>query len=106
MATSERPIPAEARARGTLRGVEVKRIHARLRGMVARREVAVAEVIDAASDPDVGGMRLKTLLAAAPGWTPEGVASWMAEAGIPLDKRLRGLGPLQREAVDRRFGAV
>lgn len=69
--------------------------------------LSVAEVLKAASEPGpIGKMRVSALLAAMPGLGKIRAGQVMERLKIDENRRLRGLGPNQREALLEEFGQV
>lgn len=66
---------------------------------------SLSSVIEAAeTDEAIGKLKVSALLEALPGVGPVRAKQIMAEVGIAESRRVRGLGPHQRDALVTRFG--
>ncbi len=94
------PLDDDARRRALLGAAEARRVRADWKSRLARGEVDLEALIDAAaSDPAVGKMKVVEALGALPGVGPRGVERILDACAIASSRRLRGLGPRQREAL-------
>ena len=101
------PVPAHSpqqREQARSRAVAARRERAELRGRLKHGQVGLAEVLDRASDdPSIARMRVLTLVESLPGVGPATAVRVMDELGIAHSRRVRGLGPHQRTALQERF---
>lgn len=77
---------------------------AALKRAVKTGDVTLAEALES-DDPASARMRVSELLASLPGMGRVGASQAMARLGIAPGRRVGGLGPRQREALLREFGA-
>lgn len=87
------------------RATEVRRVRAELKQMLKGGEVGLPELIDRADGNDiVARMKVAEVLESLPAHGKVKAARIMDELRIAPSRRLRGLGPRQREALVARFG--
>lgn len=78
----------------------VRQIRAELKQMLKSGEVPLAEVLDRAKTEDaLARMRVSDVLAAMPSYGPVKARRLMEQVNIAPTRRVRGLGPRQREAL-------
>jgi len=94
--------PEERRA-ALQRATEARRTRAELKSRVKAGELSLAEVL-ARDDEAVRNLKVSDLLAALPGVGPATAARWMERLRIAPSRRVRGLGPRQRERLIATFG--
>ncbi len=75
-----------------------RRTRAALKARVKAGELSLAEVL-ASDDEAVRNLRVSELLAALPRMGPRTAATRMERLGIAPSRRIRGLGPRQRERL-------
>ncbi len=94
------PLDDDARRRALRTAADARRVRAEWKGRLSTGEADVAALLEAAlSEPALAGLRVADALGALPGVGPKGVERIMAECGIAASRRLRGLGPRQRDAL-------
>jgi hypothetical protein len=94
------PLDDDARRRALRTAADVRRVRAEWKGRLAAGEVDVAALLEASlTEPALAGLRIADALGALPGVGPKGVEHIMAQCGIAPSRRLRGLGPRQRDAL-------
>jgi len=90
----------EARAAALVKAAEARRIRAELKQMLKSGEVTLRQVLDGSGDSDaLAKMRVIDVLSAMPAYGPIKARRLMEELDIASSRRLRGLGPRQREAL-------
>lgn len=102
------PLPvltADQRADALARATEARRRRAETKIRLKNREVLLSEVLDAAETDDaLAKMRVTDLLESLPRVGPHRAELLIDEFGISRSRRLKGLGPLQRQVLVERFG--
>lgn len=97
------PLPEldpEQRRAALEKAAENRRIRAELKQMLKAGEVPLREVLDRAADADaLAKMRVADVIEAMPAYGPVKARRLMEELAIASSRRLRGLGPRQREAL-------
>lgn len=83
---------------------DARRARAALRERIAAGELAVDEVLSI-TDPLVSRMHVRTLIEAVPGFGKAKARSLMARLHIPENRRVKGLGSRQRQALVDSLGA-
>jgi hypothetical protein len=97
------PLDDDARRRALRTAADARRVRADWKGRLCSGEVDVAMLLDASLvEPALAGLRVADALGALPGVGPKGVERIMSDCGIAPSRRLRGLGPRQREALTAR----
>lgn len=90
----------EARAAALAKAAEARRIRAELKQMLKAGEVSLRQVLDRAGDSDaLAKMRVIDVVGAMPAYGPVKARRLMEQLDIAATRRLRGLGPRQREAL-------
>ncbi len=90
----------EARTAALAKAAEARRIRAELKQMLKAGEVSLRQLLDQANDSDaLAKMRVIEVLTAMPAYGPVKARRLMEELDIAPSRRLRGLGPRQREAL-------
>jgi hypothetical protein len=91
--------PEERRA-ALVKAAEARRIRAELKQMLKAGEVTLGQVLDrAASAEALAKMRVSEVLEAMPAYGPVKARKLMEQLDIAPTRRIRGLGPRQREAL-------
>lgn len=80
-----------------------RRIRAEVKARVKAGELSLAEVLDR-DEEAVRSLKVSELLAALPRMGPPTAARAMERLGIAASRRVRGLGPRQRERLLGAFG--
>lgn len=90
----------EQRAAALEKAAIVRRARAELKELLRTGTLTFPEVLEQADDDDmVGGTKVKAILTALPGLGKVKSHRLMEELGIAENRRLRGLGARQREAL-------
>lgn len=90
----------EQRRAALVKAAEARRIRAELKQMLKAGEVSLRDVIERSSSADaLAKMKVADVLEAMPAFGPVKARRLMEELGIAPSRRLRGLGPRQREAL-------
>ncbi len=90
----------EQRRAALVKAAEARRIRAELKQMLKAGEVSIRDVIDRSGSADaLAKMRVADVLEAMPAFGPVKARRLMEELDIAPSRRLRGLGPRQREAL-------
>lgn len=101
------PLPElapEERRDALRKAAEARRVRAELKQMLKSGEVTVAEVLERAKSADaLAKMRVSEVLEAMPSYGPVKARRLMEELDIAPTRRVRGLGPRQREALLEAF---
>lgn len=97
------PLPEldpEQRAAALAKAAEARRIRAELKQMLKAGEVSLREVLDRSGQAEpLAKMKVADVLEAMPAFGPVKARRLMEELEIAPSRRLRGLGPRQREAL-------
>ncbi len=97
------PLPEldpEQRRAALVKAGEARRIRAELKQMLKAGEVSLREVLDRSSSAEpLAKMKVADVLEAMPAFGPVKARRLMEELEIASSRRLRGLGPRQREAL-------
>lgn len=97
-------LTAEQRAEALEKATVARRRRAEVKQDLKSRSVSVSEVLELSeTDEAVAKMRVTDLLESLPRVGPQRAGQLMDELGIAHSRRVRGLGPLQREALVSRF---
>jgi hypothetical protein len=90
----------EQRRAALAKAAEARRIRAELKQMLKAGEVSLRDVIDRSGSADaLAKMKVADVLEAMPAFGPVKARRLMEELEIAPSRRLRGLGPRQREAL-------
>ncbi len=89
----------EDRARALAKAAEARRVRAEIREALRRGALGLGDVLARADDEHVGGIKVKAVLTALPGLGKVKSYRLMETVGIAENRRVRGLGPKQREAL-------
>lgn len=89
----------EDRARALEKAAEVRRVRAEVREALRTGGLTLAQVLDRCDEDLIGGIKVKAVLTALPGLGKVKSYRLMEAIGIAENRRLRGLGPKQKEAL-------
>lgn len=81
------------------KAAEARRARAEVREALRTGEMTFPDVLDRADDDLVGGIKVKAILTAIPGLGKIKSYRLMQRVGIAENRRLRGLGSKQKEAL-------
>lgn len=91
--------PEERRA-ALVKAAEARRIRSELKQMLKSGEVSLRQVLERADDAEaLAKMKVSDVLEAMPAYGPVKARRLMERLRIASSRRLRGLGPRQREAL-------
>lgn len=97
------PLPEldpEARRAALAKAAEARRIRAELKQMLKAGEVSLSQVLDRARSADaLAKMKVSEVIEAMPAYGPVKARRLMEQLDIAPTRRLRGLGPRQKEAL-------
>ncbi len=95
----------EQRAAALEKATVARRRRAEIKTALKSRSMALSEVLALAeTDEAIAKMKVQTLLESLPRVGANTAAQLMADVAIAPSRRVRGLGPVQREELIRRFG--
>lgn len=89
-------LTAEQRAAALEKAVEARRARSELKRKIKAGELGVEEALAA---PEAQRMRVAEFLGAWPGIGAAKVAAFMSAAGVSQNRRVKGLGKVQREKL-------
>jgi hypothetical protein len=89
----------EQRAAALQKAAAARRERAELKQLLKDGNVSFTELMDRIDEDAVGGMKVKAVLASLPGLGKVKSVRLMEELGIAENRRMRGLGVKQREAL-------
>ncbi len=89
----------EQRAAALAKAAEMRRIRAGVREALGTGDMTLTEVLERSDEEGVGGIKVKAILTALPGLGKVKSFRLMDELGISENRRVRGLGRKQREAL-------
>lgn len=89
----------EQRAAALEKAAAARRARAQVRRALGTGEMTLAEALARSDDDLVGGIKVKAILTALPGLGKVKSFRLMDQLGISENRRLRGLGRKQREAL-------
>lgn len=102
------PLPTltpQQRADAAARATAARRVRADIRAQLKSGSIRISDVIERAhAEEAVAKLKVVALLEALPGVGKAKAASIMSRHGIAASRRVRGLGPHQRDALTREFG--
>jgi transposase len=99
------PLTPEQRAAALAKAAEARQARAQIKAELKEQKKTLSEVIAQGQDDDViGKIKVGNLLEALPGVGKVKAKAIMEEIGISETRRIRGLGPHQREQLVERFG--
>jgi hypothetical protein len=94
----------EERQAALLKAAESRRIRAELKQMLKSGEVSIDQVLDRADSADaLAKMRVSDVIEAMPAYGPVRARRLMEQLAIAPSRRVRGLGPRQRDALRAAF---
>ncbi len=86
------------------KAAEARRVRAEVKELLKTGSMTLPELFNKAeSDPILGGIKVERLIAAMPGMGKVKAMRLMESIGIADNRRLRGLGDRQREALLQEF---
>jgi hypothetical protein len=91
----------EQRIKALAKAAAVRKGRAEIKADLSDRRLTITELLERTDDPVVGGMKVSAALAALPGIGKKRTSRLMERVGILENRRLRGLGKRQREALVR-----
>jgi hypothetical protein len=95
----------EQRRQALEKAAEARRVRAELKQMLKAGELTISELLDRAEDSDhVQKMRVSEVVSSMPGYGKVKARRLMEELDIAQSRRVRGLGPNQRERLLAEFG--
>ncbi|PWD49731.1 30S ribosomal protein S13 [Serinibacter arcticus] len=95
----------QQRADALAKAAQARATRAEVKNRLKYSGASLSSVLEAAeSDEAIGKLKVSALLEALPGVGPVRAKQIMAEVGIAETRRVRGLGPHQRDALVQRFG--
>ena len=98
------PLTPEQRAAALEKAAEARRVRARLKVELKNASTSLADLFRAGeTDETIGKLKVSALLEAMPGVGKVKAQRIMEELQISPNRRVRGLGVKQREALQRRF---
>ena len=98
------PLTAAQRTAALEKAASARRHRAELKHRLKQSKITVAEFLDiAAADELVARMPVVAMLASMPGVGKISAQQIMQRLGIAESRRVRGLGPAQRQAIIREF---
>ena len=101
------PLTPEERAAALEKAARVRRERAEVKRNLKRGAMTLPDVLAfAAGDEVIAKTRVSDLVQSMPGVGKIRAAQIMGRLGIAESRRVRGLGPVQREALEREFAAV
>lgn len=89
----------EQRAAALAKAAQARRARADLRAALRSGEMTLADALERSTDDLIGGIKVKSVLTALPGLGKVKTYRLMDRLGIAENRRLRGLGRKQREAL-------
>lgn len=89
----------EDRAAALAKAAHARKARAEIREALRTGTTTLTEVLDRSDDDLIGGIKVKALLTALPGLGKVKSYRLMEKLGIAENRRVRGLGPRQREAL-------
>ena len=95
------PLTPEQRKQALAKAAAVRQGRAEIKADLSDRRLTIAELLERTGDPVVGGMKVSAALSALPGIGKKRTGVLMERVGILENRRLRGLGKRQREALIR-----
>ena len=100
------PLTPEQRAANLARASQVRTERAGIKAGLRAGTVTLPEVITRAGDDVVGKIKVSALLESMPGVGKVRAARIMQRLQIDASRRVRGLGPNQRQALEAEFTAA
>ncbi len=98
-------LTAEQRAAALEKAAEARRVRAETKELLKTGTLRFDELLDRAdANPILAGLKVSAVLASMPGTGKVKAKRMMEELGIAENRRIRGLGDRQREALRAQFG--
>lgn len=95
----------QQRADALAKAAQARVTRAEVKNRLKYSGASLSSVLEAAETEEaIGKLKVSALLEALPGVGPVRAKQIMAEVGIAETRRVRGLGPHQRDALVSRFG--
>ncbi|MDR2454239.1 MAG: helix-hairpin-helix domain-containing protein [Bifidobacteriaceae bacterium] len=99
------PLTPEQRAAALKKAAEARQTRAEVKTRLKESRSSLSEVLALGENDDIiGKIKVGNLLEALPGVGKVKAKAIMTEIGISESRRIRGLGPHQREQLIERFG--
>ncbi|MDR3107750.1 MAG: helix-hairpin-helix domain-containing protein [Bifidobacteriaceae bacterium] len=99
------PLTPEQRAAALKKAAEARQARADVKNRLKASETLLSEVLAIGQEDEViGKIKVAALLESLPGVGKVKAKAIMGEIGISESRRIRGLGPHQREQLIERFG--
>ncbi|MDR2566656.1 MAG: helix-hairpin-helix domain-containing protein [Bifidobacteriaceae bacterium] len=99
------PLTPEQRAEALKKAAEARQARAEVKNRLKASQGSLSEVLAMGQEDEViGKIKVAALLEALPGVGKVKAKAIMTEIGISESRRIRGLGPHQREQLIERFG--
>ncbi len=97
-------LSAEQRAAALAKAAEARRVRAEVKELLKTGTLSLAELLERADeDPMIGGLKVYSVLSSMPGTGKVKAKRLMESLGIADNRRLRGLGSRQRDALLAEF---
>jgi hypothetical protein len=94
----------EQRARALEKAAEARRVRAEAKELLKTGSMTLSELLERAEEDDlIAGLKVESLIAALPGTGKIKAKRLMEELGIAENRRIRGLGANQKEALLARY---
>lgn len=99
------PLTPEQRAQALEKAAVARRRRAEVKTQLKQRQLTLSAVLQAAKEDEaLAKMRVQALLESLPRVGTTTATQIMEDVGISTARRVRGLGPHQREELIKRFG--
>lgn len=90
----------EQRAEAGAKATAARKRRAEVSRLIGEGKITIRAVIDMApTDPAIAKMRVSAMIESLPGIGKKKAADLMSRLGIATSRRLRGLGPYQKDAL-------
>jgi hypothetical protein len=99
MPSTPPPLSPEQRAAALAKAATARRVRAEIREALRVGEATLADILGRSEEEFVGGMKVKAVLTALPGLGKVKSYRLMDRLGIAENRRVRGLGRQQRQAL-------
>jgi hypothetical protein len=96
----------EQRTAALAKAAEVRQARAELKNCLKTGTVTLTDILDRSADDVIGKTKVASLLEAIPGVGKVRRIQIMDRLGIQENRRVRGLGENQRQALEREFAAA
>ncbi len=97
------PLSPEDRQKALEKAAEARKKRAELKGQLKSGKMTLAEVLTTQGDDTIGKMKVSAVLEALPGVGKVRARKIMEKLDISATRRIKGLGPKQREALLAEF---